>query len=42
MGGKYMSVNNYSKNKVLIIVEMIIYALILVWFLKVFLPVGLM
>jgi len=37
-----MSVNNYSKNKVLIIVEMIIYALILVWFLKVFLPVGLM
>ncbi len=37
-----MSVNNYSKNKVLIIVEMIIYAFILVWFLKVFLPVGLM
>ncbi len=37
-----MSLNKYSGNKVLIISEMIIYVLILVWFLKLFLPIGFM
>ncbi len=37
-----MSSNKYNGNRILIISEMAIYALILLWFLKSFLPVGLM
>lgn len=32
----------HSNNRALIVTEMILYAIILVWFLKAFLPIGLM